>query len=102
MQDLLMSISDQFKRLIRISIRSSETLDILVAIYFVCYLVFTIGVFEGWQRGALPLLNLFLPPLKIFNDAVQQADNEVSKAQNIVYSYKMVCNSECRGGAQNL
>ena len=25
----------------------------------------TIGVFEGWQRGALPLLNLFLPPLKL-------------------------------------
>ena len=61
-----------------------------------------IGVFEGWQRRALPLLNLFLPPLKIFNDAVQQADNEVSKAQNIVYSYKMVCNSECRGGARHL
>ena len=61
-----------------------------------------IGVFEGWQRGALPLLNIFLPPLKIFNDAVQQADIEVSKAQNIVYSYKMVCNSECRGGAQHL
>ena len=35
-----------------------------------------IGVFEGWKRGALPLLNLFLStPLKIFNDAVQQADN---------------------------
>ena len=39
----------------------------------------SVGVFEGWQRGALPLLILFLPPLKIFNDAVQ-ADNEVSKA----------------------
>ena len=36
-----------------------------------------IGVLQGWQRRALPLLNLFLPPLKIFN-------NEVKKAQYII------------------
>ena len=59
-----------------------------------------IGIFEGWQRGAWPLLNLFLPPLKIFNDRVQKADNEVSKAQYIVII--MICNSEYRGGAQHL
>ena len=26
------------------------------------YKSYIIGIFEGWQRGALPLLNLFLPP----------------------------------------
>ena len=62
-----------------------------------------IGIFEGWQRGALPLLSLYLPPLKIFNDAVQKVDIEVSKAQYIVYSYiNNMYNGECRGGAQNL
>ena len=70
--------------------------------YYIIWINKFIGVFEGWQRGALPLLNIFVPPLKIFNDAVQQADIEVSKAQYIVYSYKTVCNSECRGGAQHL
>ena len=68
---------------------------------YTCISIKGIGIFEGWQRGALPLLNLFLPPLKIFNDAVQKADIEVSKAQYIVYSYN-VYNSECRGGAQHL
>ena len=29
-----------------------------------------IGVFEGGQRGALPLLSVFLSLLKFFNDAV--------------------------------
>ena len=47
-----------------------------------------IGVFGGWHRGALPLIKLFLPPLKIFNDAVQQADNEVSKAQKLLIVIK--------------
>ena len=63
-----------------------------------------IDVFEGWQRGALPLLNLYLPPLKIFNDAVQKADIEVSRVQYIVNSYNNndMYNGECRGGAQNL
>ena len=45
----------------------------------------------GWSKaylrggkGGFTPPKPFLVPLKDFNDAVQQADNEVSKAQNIV------------------
>ena len=39
-----------------------------------------IGIFEGWKKGALPLLNLLLP-LQIFNNVVKKTGYRVNKAQ---------------------
>jgi len=43
-------------------------------------------MFEGCQRGALPIIN-FSYPTRIFNDATgaKAADNKVEKAQSILY-----------------